>query len=99
MPRGWADRGATGGSVAPRSTRPYHLLRCGGPATYPMKRQPIKRQPISFRPTATQLAWLKDQRQRRGINLSALVILALERAMAADSVADDNSQQGSVNGR
>lgn len=44
----------------------------------------MERHPISVRPTAAQLAWLKDQRQRRGINLNALVILALEAAMKAD---------------
>ena len=46
----------------------------------------MHRHPISVRPTAAQLAWLKAQRTQRGIALNALVILALEQAMAADPV-------------
>ena len=44
----------------------------------------MHRHPISVRPTAAQLAWLKAQRTQRGLALNALVILALEQAMAAD---------------
>lgn len=51
----------------------------------------MHRHPISIRPTAAQLLWLKEQRSRRGLALNALVILALEQAMAAD-VADQASQ-------
>lgn len=47
----------------------------------------MQRYPISVRPTAAQLAWLKAQRAARGLALNALVILALEQAMAADSAA------------
>lgn len=46
----------------------------------------MHRHPISVRPTAAQLAWLKAQRTQRGLALNALVILALEQAMAADPV-------------
>ena len=44
------------------------------------------RHPISVRPTAAQLAWLKEQRSRRGLAINALVLLALEQAMAADPI-------------
>lgn len=44
------------------------------------------RHPISIRPTAAQLVWLKEQRSRRGLAINALVLLALEQAMAADLV-------------
>ena len=37
-----------------------------------------------MRPTAEQLNWLKAQRRRRGLAINALVVLALEQAMAAD---------------
>lgn len=37
-----------------------------------------------MRPTAEQLDWLKTQRRRRGLAINALVVLALEQAMAAD---------------
>lgn len=51
----------------------------------------MHRHPISIRPTAAQLLWLKEQRSRRGLALNALVILALEQAMAAD-IAEQASQ-------
>ena len=44
----------------------------------------LHRHPISIRPTAAQLLWLKTQRSRRGLAINALVLLALEQAMAAD---------------
>lgn len=47
----------------------------------------MHRHPISIRPTAAQLDWLRAQRQRRGLALNALVILALEQAMALDPLA------------
>jgi hypothetical protein len=47
-----------------------------------------ERYPISVRPTAKQMGWLKEQRQRRGLAINALVVLALEKAMAADAPAD-----------
>lgn len=56
---------------------------------------PMNRHPISIRPTAAQMAWLKAQRQARGLAINALVLLALERAMAADPVADDGTPQQS----
>ena len=40
--------------------------------------------PICIRPTAAQLAWLKAERTRRGLAINALVLLALEKAIAAD---------------
>jgi hypothetical protein len=42
----------------------------------------MHRHPISVRPTAPQLAWLKAERERRGIALNAIVLMALEEAMA-----------------
>lgn len=44
----------------------------------------MHRHPISVRPTAEQLDWLKAERRRRGLAINALVVLALEQAMAAD---------------
>jgi hypothetical protein len=44
----------------------------------------MHRHPISIRPTPAQRAWLEAQRSARGLALNAIVILALERAMAAD---------------
>ena len=44
----------------------------------------MERHPISVRPTVEQLAWLKAERKRRGLAVNALVVLALEQAMAAD---------------
>jgi hypothetical protein len=38
--------------------------------------------PISIRPTKPLRHWLDEQRQRRGLSLNALVILALEEAKA-----------------
>jgi len=43
----------------------------------------MDRHPISIRPTALQLLWLKSERERRGIALNALVLMALEAAMAS----------------
>ena len=39
--------------------------------------------PISIRPTKPLRHWLDEQRQQRGLSLNALVILALEQAMAS----------------
>lgn len=50
--------------------------------------------PISVRPTAAQLGWLKSQRAARGLTINALVVLALEAAMAANP-----ARQGDGNGR
>ena len=47
--------------------------------------QPVNRHPISVRPTAAQLDWLKSQRTSRGLTINALVVLALEQAMAANA--------------
>jgi hypothetical protein len=44
----------------------------------------MQRHPISVRPTAEQMAWLKAERQRRGLAINALVVMALEKAMAAE---------------
>jgi hypothetical protein len=44
----------------------------------------MSRHPINIRPTPAIRAWLDDQRQRRGLAINALVILALEQAMIAD---------------
>jgi hypothetical protein len=49
----------------------------------------MNRHPISVRPTAAQLAWLKAERERRGIALNALVLMALEAAMASANQAAD----------
>jgi hypothetical protein len=55
----------------------------------------MHRHPISVRPTAAQMAWLKAQRSQRGLALNALVILALEKAMAADPLPQaPESEQG-----
>jgi hypothetical protein len=45
----------------------------------------MHRHPISVRPTAEQLDWLKAERKRRGLTINALVVLALEQAMAPDA--------------
>jgi hypothetical protein len=47
----------------------------------------MQRQPISIRPTAAQMAWLQAERRRRGLAINALVVMALEAAMAADAAA------------
>jgi hypothetical protein len=47
----------------------------------------MQRQPISIRPTAAQMVWLQAERRRRGLAINALVVLALEAAMAADAAA------------
>ena len=52
----------------------------------------MNRHPISVRPTAPQLAWLKAERERRGIALNALVLMALEAAMANAARATDPEQ-------
>ena len=53
----------------------------------------MHRHPISVRPTAPQLAWLKAERERRGIALNALVLLALEQAMARTGQAPEPEQE------
>ena len=53
----------------------------------------MHRHPISVRPTALQLAWLKTERERRGIALNAIVLLALEQAMASAGQSSDPEQQ------
>ena len=47
----------------------------------------MQRHPISIRPTQDQRQWMEAQRARRGLALNAVVLLALEQAMAADPVA------------
>lgn len=54
----------------------------------------MDRHPISIRPTALQLLWLKAERERRGIALNAIVLLALEAAMATSAQASDPEQEG-----
>jgi hypothetical protein len=44
----------------------------------------MQRHPISIRPTQDQRLWMEAQRSRRGLALNAVVLLALEQAMAAD---------------
>ena len=44
---------------------------------------PTHRHPICIRPTAAQLAWLRAERERRGLAINALVVMAIEAAMAA----------------
>ncbi len=44
---------------------------------------PTHRHPIHCRPTAAQLAWLRAERERRGLAINALVVMAIEAAMAA----------------
>lgn len=51
------------------------------------------RTPLNFRPTPAQRLWLMEQKARRGISLNAVVLLALEQAMAAEpqeAPADDH---------
>ena len=48
----------------------------------------MNRHPISVRPTAAQLAWLKAQRAIRGLTINALVVLALEAAMATSTITE-----------
>ena len=55
------------------------------------------RYPISIRPTALQLAWLKAERERRGIALNALVLMALEQAMASTAQAPNPERPGNDN--
>jgi len=57
-----------------------------------MPTNPMHRHPISVRPTAAQLAWLKAERERRGIALNALVLLAIEAAMARTAQAHDSGE-------
>jgi hypothetical protein len=45
------------------------------------------RHPISIRPTLAQRRWLEAERDRRGLALNALVVLALEAAMRAEQQA------------
>jgi len=42
------------------------------------------RTPLNFRPTPAQRLWLMEQKARRGISLNAVILLALERAMASE---------------
>ena len=44
----------------------------------------MQRHPISIRPTQDQRLWMEAQRDRRGLALNAVVLLALEQAMAAE---------------
>jgi len=44
----------------------------------------MQRHPISIRPTALQRLWLESQRSRRGLAFNAVILLAIEQAMAAD---------------
>jgi len=44
----------------------------------------VQRHPLNIRPTSAQRSWLEAQRSRRGLALNAVVLLALEQAMAAD---------------
>jgi hypothetical protein len=48
----------------------------------PSETIPTHRHPISVRPTAAQLAWLRAERERRGLAINALVVMAIEAAMA-----------------
>jgi len=49
----------------------------------------MHRHPISVRPTAAQLAWLKAERERRGLAINAIVLIALEAAMARTTQPSD----------
>jgi len=53
---------------------------------------PMHRHPISVRPTAAQLAWLKAERERRGLAINAIVLIALEAAMARTGQTSDPEQ-------
>ena len=46
----------------------------------------MQRNPLNIRPTPAQRLWLETQRTRRGLALNAVVLLAIEQAMAADPV-------------
>ena len=48
--------------------------------------------PISIRPTKPLRHWLDEQREQRGLSLNALVILALEQAMARTGQPSDSEQ-------
>ena len=48
--------------------------------------------PISIRPTKPLRHWLDQQREQRGLSLNALVILALEQAMARTALTADPEQ-------
>jgi hypothetical protein len=48
----------------------------------------MQRHPISIRPTQDQRQWMEAQRDRRGLALNAVVLLALEQAMAADPLTE-----------
>jgi len=52
----------------------------------------MHRHPISVRPTAAQLAWLKAERERRGLAINAIVLIALEAAMARTAQAHDSGE-------
>jgi hypothetical protein len=53
---------------------------------------PPSRHPISIRPTAAQLAWLRQQRTARGLAINALIILAIEAFMQAEQAADQQAR-------
>ena len=59
------------------------LSLCGYIAREP-RAPPVQRHPLNIRPTSAQRSWLEAQRSRRGLALNAVVLLALEQAMAAD---------------
>jgi len=42
------------------------------------------RTPLNIRPTPAQRAWLLQQKATRGISINAIVLMALELAMASD---------------
>ena len=54
----------------------------------------MHRHPISVRPTAPQLAWLKAERERRGLAINAIVLMALEQAMASTTQSYEPEQEG-----
>ena len=58
-----------------------------------MPTDPMHRHPISVRPTGPQLAWLKAERERRGLAINAIVLMALEQAMARTGQASDPEQK------
>jgi hypothetical protein len=53
----------------------------------------VQRHPISIRPTALQRLWLESQRSRRGLAFNALILLAIEQAMAADPLPCTQSEE------
>jgi len=49
---------------------------------------------VTFRPTAAQRAWLDQQRSQRGIPITTLLQLALERAMQEQQASDQHAGNG-----